>query len=173
MRKAQSQRELGFNRYDQHRLKQALNRVSDKRTFQRLQAVWLGAQGRAITEVAQIVDVTRQAIYQWVKHYLAEHQVESLYERARSGRPRVAKPVTAERVLRELQRNPLRLGYNTTVWTVALLATHLTKRYDCQINPHTLRRRMQQIGLQCKRPRYVYSEKDPHRAQKKGQLSGN
>ena len=173
MRKAKSHRELGFNRYDQHRLKQALDKVSDKRTFQRLQAVRLVAQGRAIPEVAQIIDVTIQAIYQWVKQYLAEHQVESLYERGRPGRPRVAKPVTAARVLRELQRNPLRLGYNTTVWTVALLATHLSRRYDCQITPHTLRRRMQQIGLRCKRPRYVYSEKDPHRAQKKGRLSGN
>lgn len=99
--------------------------------------------------------------------------MESLYERARAGRPRVAKPVTPARVLRELQRNPLRLGYQTTIWTVALLATHLSQRYQCQVSPHTLRRRMREIGLRCKRPRYVYSEKDPHRAQKKGRLSGN
>ena len=147
MRKAKSPRELGFNRYDHHRLQKALHKVSDKRIFQRLQAVLLVAQGRAITEVAQIIDVTIQTIYHWVKQYLADHQIESLYERARTGRPLVAQPVTAERVLRELQRNPLRLGYNRTVWTVALLATHLTKRYGSQINPHTLRRRMKQMGL--------------------------
>lgn len=173
MRKARSQRELGFNHYDQQRLQRALKQVSDKRTFQRLQAVRLVAQGHPVTVVAQSLAVTAQAIYQWVKLYLAQHQVESLYESARAGRPRVAKPVTPARVLRELQRNPLRLGYQTTVWTVALLATHLSQRYQCQVNPHTLRRRMREIGLRCKRPRYVYSEKDPHRAQKKGRLSGN
>jgi len=173
MRKAKSQRELGFNQYDQQRLKKGLDKVSDKRTFLRLQAVWLVAQGRAIMEVAQFLDVTIQAVYHWVKQYLTAHQVEALYERRRSGRPLVAKPMTAARVLCELQRNPLRLGYNTTVWTVALLATHLSQRYGSQINPHTLRRRMKKMGLRCKRPRYVYSEKDPHRAQKKGQLFGN
>lgn len=173
MRKAKSASELGFNPYDHHRLRKALHKVSDKRIFQRLQAVLLVAQGRAITEVAQIVDVTVQIVYHWVKQYLAEHRVEALYERARTGRPTVAQPVTAARVLRELQRNPLRLGYNRTVWTVALLAAHLSTRYGTQINPHTLRRRMKQMGLRCKRPRYFYSEKDPHRAQKKGRLFGN
>ncbi len=128
MRKAKSPRELGFNRYDHHRLQKGLHKVSDKRIFQRLQAVLLVAQGRAITEVAQIVDVTIQTIYHWVKQYLADHQVEALDERARTGRPLVAQPVTAARVLRELQRDPLRLGYNTTVWTVALLATHKDPR---------------------------------------------
>ncbi len=44
---------------------------------------------------------------------------------------------------------------------------------DCSISARTLRRRMKEIGLRCKRPRYVYSEKEPHRAQKKGRLSGN
>lgn len=34
------------------------------------------------------------------------------------------------------------------------------------ISPRTLRRRMREIGLRCKRPRYFYEEKDPHRAQK-------
>jgi hypothetical protein len=40
----------------------------------------------------------------------------------------------------------------------------------CSLGPWTLRRRMKQIGLVCKRPRYSYSEKDPHRAQKKAAI---
>jgi transposase len=67
-----------------------------------------------------------------------------------------------------MRRNPLQLGYRTTTWTVELLADHLSHRYGCVINPHTLRRRMKAIGLKFKRPRYFYEEKDPHRIQKKG-----
>jgi transposase len=72
-----------------------------------------------------------------------------------------------------LRRLPRELGYQTNVWTVALLARRLNERYRCAINTRTLRRRMKQIGLRCKRPRYVYSENEPHLPQKKGRLSGD
>jgi transposase len=83
----------------------------------------------------------------------------------------VATQITEARILRALQRAPLRLGYRTNVWTVQLLAERLSEQYQCSISARTLRR-LKQIGLRCKRPRYVYSEKEPHRAQKKGRLSG-
>lgn len=173
MRISKSPAEFGFNRYDQHRLKQALKQVADKRTFRRLQSVLLVAQGHGTQEVASMMDVSVQTIYQWLALYLESHRVEALFEQPRSGRPPVATPITTARLLRELKRNPLRLGYYTTIWTVTLLARHLSERFGCVISPRTLRRRMKQIGLRCKRPRYFYSEKDPHRAQKKGRLSAN
>ena len=171
MRRARSPAEHGFNRYDEPRLKEALKRAADKRTFQRVQAVVLVAQGRTINEVGEIVGVTVQTVYNWVSLYLDQHQVGALEEAPRSGRPVIAKPITKARILRGLQRNPLRCGYRTTVWTVKLLAERLSQRYHCQLSPYTLRRRMTAIGLRCLRPRYCYEEKDPHRTQKKGRLS--
>jgi transposase len=171
MRSAKSPSAQGFNRYDEARLKKALKRTADKRTFQRVQAVLLAAQGRTIKEVAEIASVTGQTVYTWVSLYLAQHQVATLEDAPRSGRPLIAKPITKARILRELQRNPLRRGYRTTVWTVELLAERLNELYQCKISPYTLRRRMKAIGLRCVRPRYFYEEKDPHRTQKKGRLS--
>jgi transposase len=171
MRIAKSPSELGFNRSDEPRLKKALERATNKHTFQRLQAVLLVAQGLTADEVAMIEGVSVQAVYNWVYRYLDQHQVASLQDLPRSGRPPTATRITNARILRELRRNPLQLGYQTTVWTVELLADHLSRRYHCAINPHTLRRRMKAIGLQFKRPRYFYEEKDPHRTQKRGRLS--
>jgi transposase len=173
MRIAKSPAELGFNRYDAPRLKKALKHAADKRTFQRLQAVLLVAQGRSIQDVADIAGVCVQTIYNWLNLYLAEHIVSALADSPRCGRPLIAKRITSARILRELQRNPLRLGYRTTVWTVKLLATRLYQLYQCPISPYTLQRRMKEIGLRCKRPRYFYEEKHPHRVQKKGPLSAN
>jgi len=173
MRKAKSLAETGFNQYDVSRLKKALKSANAKRTFQRVQAVLLVARGQTVNEVAEIEGVSQQTVYNWVSRYLDQHQVTALKEAPRSGRPLTARRITAVRILRELRRNPLRLGYPTTVWTVALLAERLSDLYKCTISPDTLRRRMKQIGLRCKRPRYFYEEKDPHRAQKKGQLSAN
>jgi len=172
MAKAKSPAELGFTRADRRRLAQAMREATDKRSYRRLQAVLLVARNRLIPEVAQIIDVSVSSIYNWVNAYLTDHGVEDLSDAPRAGRPRSAQRVTAARILREWRRDPLRLGYNTTVWTVALLARHLSQRYRCPITPRTLRRRMQQVGLRWKRPRYVYATKEPHRAQKKGRLSG-
>lgn len=171
MRIQKSPDEFGFDRYDKGRLQRALKKVTDKRTFLRLKAVLLFAKGMNIQAVANLLDKTVQIVYQWIGLYLKTHRPDALYDSPKTGRPLSAKEVSEKRILKELKRNPLNLGYNTTVWTVALLAKQLNARYKCDISPRTLYRRMKQIGLRCKRPRYVYSEKDPNRAQKKGRLS--
>ena len=171
MRPARSSADLGFTWADRRRVQTALRAVQDKRLYQRLRAVYLVASTQSLSAVAQWMGVCVQSPYNWVQAYLRRHQVEELGDAARSGRPRSAQPITAARILREWRRDPLRLGYSTTVWTVALLATHLSERFHCPITPRTLRRRRRQIGLCWKRPRYVYATKEPHRAQKKGRLS--
>ncbi|MEI6950359.1 winged helix-turn-helix domain-containing protein [Paraflavisolibacter sp. H34] len=171
MRTQKSPAEFGFDRYDKGRLKNAMKKVCDKRTYLRLQAVSLVAQGMSINEVSRIVNKSLQIIYVWITAFLKQHRVEALFDASKSGRPLSAPGITDKRILRELRLNPLKLGYYTTTWTVALLANHLSNRYGTPISPFTLYRRMKKMGLRCKRPRYVYSEKEPNRAQKKGRLS--
>ena len=168
MRKPLSPSELGFTTRDSQRLSAALAKTSEVRVFRRIQAVMLVAQGRSRNEVAQITGLSLRSVYYLLERYLQAHQVESLQEGERTGRPRTAPELTAAQILRELRRSPLKLGYRTNVWTVEILAEHLNRRYQCAITPWTLRRRMKESDLVCKRPRYFYEEKDPHRAQKKG-----
>jgi len=161
----------GFDSYDRRRLLHALQRAPDVRTCRRLQAVLLVAQGWPVLEVARSTGTRPWGVYSWVRRYLRTHRPDALDDATRSGRPQAAARITAARIVRELRRDPLHLGYNTTDWTVALLARHLGRKYHCPISPRTLRRRMRRLGLRWKRPRYVYATKDPHRAQKKGRLS--
>jgi len=170
MQKANRAAEHGFDRYDPRRLARALEHASEVRLYRRLQAVLLVALGWAVREVARVTAARPWAIYNWVRRYLRTHQPESLHDAARSGRSPTARRITDARVVRELRRDPLRLGYNTTGWTVSLLAEHLRQKYGCPISARTLRRRLHRLGLRWKRPRYVYATKDPHRTQKKGRL---
>jgi transposase len=168
MRIAKRPSELGFTQYDVSRLTKASKRAVDARLFQRVQAVLWVAQGATVSEVAELTNACAQTVYNWLQRYLAGHQVTALADAPRSGRPLTAPQITAAHILQHLRCNPLELGYRTTVWSVTLLAAHLSRQYDCPISPHTLRRRMKAMGLRCKRPRYFYEEKAPHRAQKKG-----
>ena len=168
MRKQKSPSELGFTRYDKRRLQKALNTVTEGRTSLRLTAVLLCAEGRSIPSVAHLLGKSFQVVYLWMDAYLKTHRVEALFDAPKSGRPLSAPSITDARIVRELKKDPLRLGYHTTVWTVKTLAAHLSLRYKCEIRPFTLYRRMKAMGLRSKRPRYIYSEKDPNRTQKKG-----
>jgi transposase len=169
MRVQKSPEAFGFDCYDKRRLQRALLKATDTRIYIRLKAVFLVAAGMSISSVAKLFAKSKRIVYYWMTTYLKQHQCAALHEGARAGRPLSAPAITDKRILRELKRNPLKLGYRTTVWTVALLAKHLSVRYRCKIHPFTLYRRMKQMELRCKRPRYVYEEKDPNRAQKKGQ----
>ena len=128
------------------------------------------ARGYAVSEVASITGAQPAAIYDWVQCYRRTHRPDSLADAWRSGRPPAAPAVTDARIVREFRRDPLRLGYDTTGWTVALLAAHPGPEVSLpDLGPHA-GCRMHDLGLRWKRPRYVYAEKDPHRAQKKGGL---
>ncbi len=170
MRRAKSASERGFDRYDRHRLTRALQEAAEIRTYRRVQAVLLVAQGRTVPEAAHITGTQPWSVYRWVRAYLHTHHPDRLQDAPRSGRPQVATPITDARLVRAFRRDPMRLGYRATGWTVSLLADHLQQRYGCAISPRTLRRRMRDLDLRWKRPRYVYATKDPNRAQKKGAL---
>jgi transposase len=160
-----------FDHHDRRRLASAADACPDARTFRRLQAVLLVARGRPVPEVADITGLKPWAIYAWVRRYLAARRPDVLADRPRPGRPAAAPAITDARIAREFRRDPLRLGYYATGWTVALLAAHLGRRFGCPITPDTLRRRMRRLGLRWKRPRYRYTGRDPNRGQKKGASS--
>ena len=170
MRRAKSPSERGFDRYDKPRLTRALHRVTEARTYRRVQALLLVAQGRKVAEVARITGARPWSVYAWARVYLQTHRPDRVADAPRPGRPRVAETLTEARLVREFRRDPMRLGYTATGWTVALLVEHLQRQYDVAISPRTLRRRLRDLDLRWKRPRYVYATKDPNRAQKKGGL---
>jgi transposase len=168
MRRAKGPSERGFDRYDRRRLTRALREAAEVRTYRRVQAVLLVAQGRTIPEAARITGTRPWSVYPWVRAYVHTHRRDCLGDAPRSGRPQAAQMITDARLVREFRRDPMRLGYRATGWTVSLLADHLQQEYGCAISPRTLRRRMRDLDLRWKRPRYVYATKDPNRAQKKG-----
>lgn len=159
---------LHFTSDDRQQLTKAMQNAESSRLFRRLQAVRLMADGLQVNSVVQITGLSRSTIYNLAHRYRQTHNTVSLHDQARTGRPKTASAITPARLLAELKRSPLRLGYRANVWTVKLLALRLAERYHCTISPRTLRRRMRELGLRCKRPRYVYSEREPHLAQKKG-----
>jgi transposase len=115
------------------------------------------------------LQVSVRAVYKWVHLFLESRTPEALVPAKRCGRPRGFTELTDRRILSALELKPHTLGYPAGSWTVATLAHYLNGRYGTSVSTHTLRRRLKELGLRYKRPRYVYEEKAPALAQKKGQ----
>jgi transposase len=107
-------------------------------------------------------------VQRWVARYRTSRHAAALEDEPRSGRPRVAGHLTDRDLARVLRRDPRTLGYRATTWTVALLARYCSDHFDCALTPRTLRRRLHEHGFRWKRPRYRYSQRAEHLAQKKG-----
>lgn len=162
-----------FRASDRRKLGLYLRKGLDKAAHLRVLAVYRMCCGVSVSALADQLQVSRQAIYKWVRLYCASHDPVQLLSPHRSGRPRQYDPISKERIVEALRLDPSALGFASGTWTVALLAGYLNERYATHISAHTLRRRMKELGLRYKRPKYVYEEKEPHLAQKKGRSSAS
>ena len=160
-----------FSRQDRRRLAKALGKTRDVRLFRRVQAVLRVAEGCSVSEAARQAGVARTSLQRWLDLYLRTHRIESLADAPRAGRPREADGLDDELVAEVLALDPREQGYRATTWTVPLLTTYLREQHGCPVSTRTLRRRLHDFGWRWKRPRYVFSQRDPHLAQKKGRLS--
>lgn len=156
---------------DVRRLEAAAKAATDKRLYIRFRTLVLVARGSSVSAAARTFGVSRQSVHQWQQRYFLERSTTSLQEGARSGRPRSDADLTDELIFDILAADPRTFGYAANAWTIALVSTYLKEHQGIGIKPPTLRRRFHRMGLRYKRPRYVYEDKEPNRAQKKGRSS--
>jgi transposase len=157
-----------FTGHDRRRLRQAMQQAASARLFRRLQAVLRVAEGESMTRVAQGAGVDRSTVHRWVERYQQSRRVEDLAEVPSPGRPPPADELDEALLAQVLAEDPHEHGRLATTWTVPLRAAHLGRAYGCFVSERTLRRRWHEYGWCWKRPRYVYHERAPHVAQKKG-----
>jgi transposase len=159
-----------FTGHDRRRLRQAMQQAASARLFRRLQAVLRVAEGESIVRAACGAGVDRSTVHRWVERYRQNRGVEDLVDVPSPGRPSQADELDEALLRQVLAEDPREHGLLATTWTVPLLAAHLGQVHGCVVSERTLRRRLHEYGWRWKRPRYVYHERAPHVAQKKGRL---
>jgi len=157
--------ELSLRPWQRRRLQRQLECTQDARTYRRTLALLEVDRGRPVSEVAQMLGVSRRSIYNWLDDYLREGDPSALADAPRSGRPRLWTE-GRQAVLRELlETTPDKLGYFAADWTVPLLGEQLERLTGRRPCDDTIRDQLARMGYAWKRPRYV-REPDPE-AEKK------
>jgi transposase len=88
--------------------------------------LWL-AEGQSAEEVAELLHVSRQSVYNWVDRFRQREGLDlraRLLDAPRSGRPPTALGIIDPLIAEVIDTDPRELGYHSTNWTAALLVQY-------------------------------------------------
>jgi transposase len=109
------------------------------------------------------------SIRTWLSAY-RDGGVAALDDAPRSGRPRKAQHIH-DVVEAQVDQPPTVYGYLQAIWTVAMLAQHLT-RFGIQVSASTVRRALNRMRFSWHRPKYSPARRpDPKRTEKMAHLA--
>jgi transposase len=149
-------------------LERQLLQTDDVRLYRRTLAVLMWGRGTSVTEIASLLHVRRQSVYNWLATYTSSSDPNYLRDAVRSGRPRRWTSQTEALLADTIAVPPDRLGYLAVNWTVPLLQDHLERACSIRFSDDTIRRALHHLGYVWKRYRYVLDpdpdleKKTPH-----------
>jgi len=165
---------IKLNYKERSELEAILKSRASGEILQRAQALLLLDEGESVADVAELLHVSRQTVYNLMARFeqRSEHNLTArLADAARSGRPATAKGVIDPLIDSVIDSDPRDYGYNSTVWTADLLRHYLSDIHQEEVSLRSVGYALSRLGLRWKRPRYTLMLRDPFWRQAKGGLN--
>jgi transposase len=156
---------LNLTTWQRRRLRRQLAETPDARLFRKTLAVLEFDYGRSAADIARMLGVTRQTVYDWIETYTQDHDPASLDDQAGRGRQPLLDEDQEHLLEALLASSPQDHGYPHTTWTWPLLQEVLEIATELRVSQATLRRALHRMDYLWKRPRYDLVP-DPERDKK-------
>lgn len=150
---------------DIKRLEEFDREVNKPKVHDRVRAILLSNKEYNTTKIAEILDVNRRFVSNWINQYEREG-VTGLLDRPRSGRPSVVTKQYLKCLLEDVERSPRLYNYNQSNWDCPLLAQHLSKKTRIKISREWVRQLLLKSGFRCGRGKLRVVSPDPLYAKK-------
>jgi len=137
----------------------------------RAQALLGIAEGSDVGEVAELLEVSRQTVYNWLSRFRERAELDlraRLLDAPRLGRPRAASGTVDGLVAAVIDGDPRKFGYHATVWTAPLLSRYLRDHHAIEVSDRTVSRAIDRLGIRWKRPRHELALRPETWRQSKG-----
>ena len=157
--------QLTLTSWQRRRLRRQLAEAQDARLFRRTLAVLEFDRGRTAADIASMLGVARQSVYNWVQAYAQALDPASLRDRVGSGRRRLLGEDHEHLLESLLAVSPQEVGYPHVGWTVPMLQEAVHVATGLRVSDDTLRRALHRLDYVWKRPRYDLLP-DPQREKK-------
>jgi transposase len=118
--------------------------------------------GQSPEVIAEAYNFNRACIYRWLRQY-----DEGGFEALESDMPPGARPLVTGGMddwLKQtvLEKTPVDFGYDTRLWTCAILAELLKRVFGVTVSESAVRLHLKGLGLTSQKPAYQDAERDPH-----------
>jgi transposase len=123
----------------------------------RAQAILWLAEGQAVEEIADLLGVSRQTVYNRADRFLRRDGSglrERLLDAPRSGRPPTVAGVIDPLIADVIDGGPRGFGYHSTVWTAPLLRRHLEQAHGVEASRRSIGSALERLRIRWKRPRH-------------------
>src|SRR4051794_24280388 len=157
--------QLKLTSWQRRRLRRQLHETRDSRLYRRTLAVLEFDHDRSAADIAGMLGVTRQSVYNWIEAYTQDRDPASLEDEAGRGRHPLLDEDQEHLLEALLAISPQDLGYPHGSWTVPLLREAVESATDQRVSEDTLRRALDRLDYVWKRPRYDL-DLDPEREKK-------
>jgi|SRR6185437_7117980 len=139
--------------------------------WSRAQALLWLADGESVEQVAELLRVSRQTVYNWAERFRQREGLDlrvRLLDAPRSGRPPTALGIIDPLIEAVIDEDPRLLGYHSTVWTAALLIQYLKRAHGIEVSRKSISAALARLGIRWKRPRHQLSLRPETWRQSKG-----
>lgn len=160
-----------LNSRDRHALNAILASTTDARMLRRAYALKQLDEGAPVKDVAAMLQVTRQSVYNWLKRIdkqPSQPLTVRLCDGDRSGRPSRLKGTIEPLIDRVIDASPHDYGYQAATWTAPLLAAYLKKYHKIAASVPSIRQALVRLNIRWKRPRHTLSLRPKYWRQAKG-----
>jgi transposase len=164
--------QLQLTSWQRRRLQRQLHQTRDAALYRRTLALLEIDRGQSAAEVARMLGVARQSVYNWVDAYRHARQPSALADDQGRGRPGLLDEDDERFLDTLLHCSPQDFDYPHTSWTIALLQEIWEVRTGQSLSDDTLRRALHRLNYVWKRPRYRL-QPDPQREKKTAHSPAN
>jgi transposase len=137
----------------------------------RAQAVLWLAEGEAVEQVAELLHVSRQAVYNRVERFERRQGLDlrsRVADAPRHGRPPTALGIIDPLIAEVIDLDPRDLGYHSAAWTAPLLREYLEQVHGVVVSRKSVSLAIARLGIRWKRPRHQLARRPEHWRQAKG-----
>jgi len=134
--------------------------TSDMKRWFRATAILDYVAGRSVVDIAASLHIGESSVWDWIGWYRREG-LSGLFTAKTPG----SKPRLSEDQRRELSvlvvAGPLAAGFNSGMWTGAMVAELIKSRFGVSFHPQSVARLLHQMGFSVQRPRKRLARADP------------
>jgi transposase len=146
---------LGLTAYQRQTFRQWLHDTADAHLYRRLLVVLEVDSGKSVSELALLLNVSHQSIYNWIGRFRRHGDPVDLTDHYGIGRPTLWTEERAACLRALLHSSPDQWGYFANDWTVPLLKEQLLHHTGRAFAEDTIRRQLHSLGYVWKRGRYL------------------